>query len=131
MEDSIIVEGFNKSEEMYGLRYHKLIADSDSSVYHKILESRPYKNITVEKVECRNHLLRNLCNKLKDISTKKSAGKLVHRKLLSNNIVRIRKGIVCAISYRKSNGHSVSDLRSDIMNTNHHVCRNKMSVFCS
>ncbi|KAL4084689.1 hypothetical protein QTP88_027614 [Uroleucon formosanum] len=133
MEASIIVEGFKNSEEMYGLRYHKLIADGDSSVYQKILESRPYKNITVEKVECRNHLLRNLCNKLKDISTKRSAGKLEHRKLLSNNILRIRKGIVCAISYRKSNGHSVSDLRTDIMNTIHHVFGNHVACaeyFC-
>lgn len=133
MEASIIVEGFKNSEKMYGLRYHKLIADGDSSVYQKILESRPYKNITVEKVECRNHLLRNLCNKLKDISTKRSAGKLEHRKLLSNNILRIRKGIVCAISYRKSNGHSVSDLRTDIMNTIHHVFGNHVACaeyFC-
>lgn len=59
METSIVVEGFRKSEEIYGLRYHKLIADGDSSVYKKILDARPYKNITVEKVECRNHLLRN------------------------------------------------------------------------
>ncbi|KAE9522087.1 hypothetical protein AGLY_017506 [Aphis glycines] len=80
MEASIIVEGFKNSEKMYGLRYHKLIADGDSSVYQKILESRPYKNITVEKVECRNHLLRNLCNKLKGISTKRSAAFEILRK---------------------------------------------------
>lgn len=84
MEASIIVEGFKNSEKMYGIRYHKLIADGDSSVSQKILESRPYKNITVEKVECGNHLLRNLCNKLKDLSTKRSACKLKHRKLQSN-----------------------------------------------
>jgi len=51
IEASIIVEGFKNSEEMYGLRYHKLIADGDNSVYQTILESRAYKNITVVKVE--------------------------------------------------------------------------------
>lgn len=89
---------------MYSIRYNKLIADGDSNVYKKILETRPYKNLTVEKVECRNHLLGNLCNKLKKMTTKPQSGKLEHRKLLSENILRIRKGIVSAILYRKSNG---------------------------
>lgn len=50
MEASIIVEGFKSSEEMYGIRYNKFIADGDSSVYKKILDSRPYKNLTVQKL---------------------------------------------------------------------------------
>lgn len=83
METSMVVEGFRKSEEMYGVRYHKLIADGDSSVYKTILDAYLIKNITVEKVECRNHLLRNLCNKLRELTIKKQSGQLVHRKLLS------------------------------------------------
>jgi len=53
MEAAIVCEGFQRSEEMYGVKYARLIADGDSSVYKKILESRPYKNFTVEKVECK------------------------------------------------------------------------------
>ena len=64
MEAAIICEGFKRSEEMYKIRYAKLIADGDSSVY-KILESRPFKHLTVEKVECKNHLLWNMCTRLK------------------------------------------------------------------
>jgi len=45
METAIIVEGFKNSEEMYVLRYHKLIADGDSSIYQQILKSKPYTNI--------------------------------------------------------------------------------------
>lgn len=89
MEASIIVEGFKESEQVRGIRYHKFIADGDSNVYKRILDSRPYKNLTIQKVECRNHLLRNLCKKLRDMCTKKDAGKLVHRKLLQNNILRL------------------------------------------
>lgn len=85
------------------------------------METRPYKNLTVEKVECRNHLLRNLCNKLKEMTTKPQSGKLEHRKLLSGNILRIRKGIVSDILYRKSNGHSVIQFRQDIINSINHV----------
>lgn len=44
MEAAIIVEGFKQSENMYGVRYHKLIADGDASVYKKILDARPNKN---------------------------------------------------------------------------------------
>lgn len=60
MEASIIVERFKESEQVHGIRCHKLIADEDSNIYKKILDSRPYKNITVQKIECRNHLLRNV-----------------------------------------------------------------------
>lgn len=54
-------------------------------MYKKILETRLYKNRTVEKVECRNHLLRNLCNKFRDM-VKTQSGKLENRKMLSRNI---------------------------------------------
>lgn len=120
MEAAIIVEGFKQSEQMYGIRYQKLIDDGDSSVYKKILYARPYKNLLAQKVECRNHLLRNLCNKLKEISVQKQAGQLIHRKLLATNILRMRKGIIKAIEYRKKE-NSVEGLRNDILNVANHV----------
>lgn len=132
MEAAIIVEGFKQSESMYGIRYKNLIADGDSSVYKKILDSRPYKNLTVQKVECRNHLLRNFCNKLRDITTKKQSGQLIHRKLLSQNILRMRKGIVKAIEFRKKE-NSITGLRNDILNVANHVFGNHnncSSYFC-
>lgn len=54
METSIIVDGFLQDEKLYGVRYNKKIANGDSSVYKKILEMRPYKNLNVLKIECRN-----------------------------------------------------------------------------
>jgi len=134
MESSIIIEGFMQSEKMYGIRYNKFIADGNSSMYKKILEARPYKNLTVEKVECRNHLLRNLCNKLKDMTIKAQSGKLEHRKMLSGNILRIRRGIVSVIMYRRRNGHSVTELRKDITNSINHVFSHHeecASYFCT
>lgn len=71
MEASIIVEGFKMSEDMYGVRYAKFIGDGDSNVYKKILEQRPYKDLTAQKVECRNHLYRIFFNKLRDICKNK------------------------------------------------------------
>lgn len=91
MEAAVVVEGFKESERMYGIRYHKLIGDGDSSVYKQILDARPYKNLTIEKIECKNHLLQNFCKKLKEITTKKEAGKLDHRKLLQKKYFKVKE----------------------------------------
>lgn len=50
MDAEIIAVGFKKSIEMYNIIYGRLIADGDSSTYSRILEERPYKDITVEKI---------------------------------------------------------------------------------
>ena len=55
MESDIIVEGFKKAEEVHGVRYLKLIADGDSSVYAKIHEEVPIWGKYVTKIECSNH----------------------------------------------------------------------------
>ena len=70
MESNIILEGFKKSVEMHGLIYFKIIGDGDSSVYKRIMEQKLYGNLLVEKVECKNHLMRNFIHKLRDISSK-------------------------------------------------------------
>lgn len=70
METEAIVEGFQCSIEMHGLIYRTLIADGDSSVYQSILDSDPYSahGLIVQKIECTNHLMRNLCKKLKRVA---------------------------------------------------------------
>jgi len=123
MESSIIVEGFCKSENMYGIRYNKLIADGDSSTYNKILQSRPYSTLTVEKVECRNHLLRNFCNKIKALS-QESRMPIGGRKLLYNKILRFRTGVQKAIQFRKTNPNKMEGqllLAKDIQNSIKHI----------
>ena len=60
MEAAAIAEGFKTSVEKRGLIYSTYIADGNSSVYKKIIQTNPYPNVFIEKVECRNHLLRNL-----------------------------------------------------------------------
>lgn len=111
----------HESESMHSLRYYKLITDGDGNVYKHILDAWPYTKRTVEKIECKNHLLRNFCKKLRKITTKKQAGKLDNRKLLQNNILRLRKGMVSSIEYRRQNKDNDSDLRNDILNSDDHV----------
>lgn len=136
MESESILEGFKSSESMYGIRYATLIADGDSSTYKKILEARPYKSLTVEKIECRNHLLRNFSNKLKSLTTD-TRFPLKFRKEITKNILRLRTAITKAIEYRKEStdnlGLATQLLKKDIDNSIRHVFgdhKDCASYFC-
>lgn len=63
MESDILVEGFNNSIQMHNLKYIRLIADGDSSVYSKIRENVTYGE-EVQKIECVNHIMKNYKNDL-------------------------------------------------------------------
>ncbi|CAK1589570.1 unnamed protein product [Parnassius mnemosyne] len=103
MESTLIVEGFRSSVEMYGLIYGRLISDGDSSTYSKILEARPYPQFTVEKVECRNHLLRNLCNKLENLITDTKYPIHLRKLITKKRIMTIRSTIrKCIKKYHDS-----------------------------
>jgi len=96
MEADIIVDGFSQSIYMHGLIYDKLIGDGDSSVMKKLSIAKPYGiEHRVKKIECSNHILRNYCNRLRDISTrrKNNLGSIIpgyHRIKLKDNILRLR-----------------------------------------
>lgn len=121
MESAILVEGFRLSEEMYGVRYSTMIADGDSSTYKKTLESRPYKDLTVEKIECRNHLLRNFCNKLKTLGSE-TRYPIKLRRLILSNIMKCRTSVCKAIIYRKKNNEKdYISLKKDIDNSIYHI----------
>ena len=58
MEANIIVEGFQLSEQMHGVRYLWLIGDGDSSVYHSVVTGVPSYGWCVQKDECANHAVK-------------------------------------------------------------------------
>ena len=70
MESDAIVEGFKTSMEMHGLIYKMVVADGDSNVFKSIRDNDPYRDykVQVNKIECTNHLLRNLCKKIRATS---------------------------------------------------------------
>lgn len=102
MEQSGIVEGFQTSVSTRNLIYGTLIADGDASTYKKILESRPYPNVNVKKIECTNHSLRNFNGKLFNLS-KNTAVPLAERKLLTlDRMKRLRIAIRSATRFRNA-----------------------------
>lgn len=97
MEADIIVEGFCQSVLVHNLIYDKLIGDGDSSVMKKLTLAKPYANydIYIKKIECMNHILRNYCNRIVDISSrrKSSSGTVVPgflRKILKDRRLELR-----------------------------------------
>ncbi|KAJ8964298.1 hypothetical protein NQ317_000094 [Molorchus minor] len=119
MESAIIIEGFKNSMEIHGLKYTKLVGDGDSSVTKKLLIEKPYGATLVEKVECVNHLLRNLCHKLKDIS------KTARKKKLESSILKFRVAIKKAAEYRGKSvltyPEKLSCFRKDVQNSIDHI----------
>lgn len=138
MESEILVEGFKNSVEMYNVIYGRVIADGDSSTYSRILEERPYKDVTVEKIECRNHILRNMCNKLNGVSKDTKYSLQMRKMLTTQRILAIRKVICLAIKKLKNDvdekGIRINKLYEDISNSykhafgHHNECRD---YYCS
>lgn len=125
MEAGIIVDGFKKSIEMHGLIYGKLIGDGDSSVMRKIKDAAPYgPQFIIQKIECKNHILRNLGNKIKEAAKKPKVASLVKSHLLKSQL-RFRYGVTKAVEYRKNQPihtkEKISLLKSDILNGYKHI----------
>lgn len=138
MEAEIICDGFRHSIEMYNIIYGRLIADGDSATYAKILAQNPYPNTTVVKIECRNHILRNLCNKLRAVS-KEVKYPLKFRKLLSDKkVMTVRKVVLCSIKEQRrliqegniTKMQAIQILHADVQNSllhafgDHRRCKN-------
>jgi len=132
MESDAIVEGFKSSIQMHGLIYKKVIADGDSSVYQSIIDNNPYREqmVTVKKIECINHLLRNLCKKLKVVAEMtqpklhRNRNFITCRNVVKNNILKIRKEILEAAAIRRQENdshHSAIELQKDILNIPSHM----------
>lgn len=134
MEQHIVVTGFCGSIETHKLIYKTLIADGDSSVYQAILDGNPYLNIRVDKIECSNHLLRNFCNKIVEISKTRNLGLPKgavgpFREMINQSAFKFRKLIKKAVLKRSglsdlSEEERAKLLQRDIMNLIDHVYGN-------
>lgn len=76
------------------------LGDGDSSVTKRLKESMPYgPKFIIEKIECRNHLLRNYGTKLMAV-IKNIKYPIILRKHIKKNLKRFRFAIVKSIDYR-------------------------------
>lgn len=126
MEADMLTESFRESINVHGLVYSRFVGDGDSSVYSKIINI--YDGITVEKIECLNHAIKNFHRKLVNISSNKIPGIQVpqdERRILGikERFSRIGGGILCAINHHATTRtvDSWKLLREDIMNSPFHI----------
>ncbi|KOB78717.1 hypothetical protein OBRU01_01900 [Operophtera brumata] len=138
MESEILTEGFKCSIDMHNLIYARMISDGDSSTYAKLLKSRPYPHITIEKIECRNHILRNLCNKLAALQTDTKYLPRFRKVLTTKRIMILRKTIRKIIREHKTESESerrcnIEPLYNDLLLAHNHAFDNHTrckSYFC-
>lgn len=68
----------------------------------RINEILPYgTRFMIQKIECRNHLLRNYISKLKILTTKTEYPVAI-RKFITTNILRFRSDVTKAVTYQKN-----------------------------
>ena len=137
MEADIIVEGFRESVNLHQIRYKRFIGDGDSSVFSKLLQASPYPAMVIEKLECRNHLFRNMGKKITALE-KKGPGKAKLRKHVSSQSKRMRGAMEKAIKHHIEDeipmSEKITRLKRDIHNTVYHIFgdhSNCADYFCS
>nr|XP_022904792.1 uncharacterized protein LOC111416906 isoform X2 [Onthophagus taurus] len=117
MEADIVVEGFNQSIAMHGVKYLKFVADGDSSVFYRIQQTVSYGG-QVEKLECVNHAIKNYGKSLYKIKADTSIN-IQGRKYLTKPIItELQKGAYKAI--KKYSG-DVNKMKAEISNSIMHV----------
>ena len=84
---------------MHGLKYHWLVGDGDSSVYHRRVTGVQSYGHDVIKVECANHTVKCYQNWLEALCNDKPlyCGKYGLYGLTQAMIRRITQGVWCAI----------------------------------
>jgi len=100
--------------------------DNDSSVTKRLLVGQPYgPHFYVKKVECINHLLRNMDGHLR-LLMKNCTYSVNDREHLKKNVQRFRQAVYGAINYWKEQDilsfpMKVKKIKYDLINTASHI----------
>ena len=114
MEVDAVVEMFQRSVDLHGVKYGQYIGDGDSKTFKGILEVDPYEDLIVEKKECIDHVQKRMGSRLRQLVKKQKglSGKLTG-KLIDN------LSIYYGLAIRR-NSQSVEDMRREIWATLYH-----------
>jgi len=97
-----LVQLFHSVRLEFKIVFDNISGDGDSSVTKKLNEVLPYgSDFKIQKIECKNHLMRNYCTKLSAL-TKRTEYSIVIRKFITQNIMRFRSDITKAIEHHKN-----------------------------
>lgn len=131
MESDIIVEGFNQSIKMHGIRYKHFIADGDSSTYANLKMKVEYGNL-IQKTECKNHVFKNYSKHL--CSAKDDKRIITPKKYLTALSIKTLVDLAKRQLYYNNIGGTVHSLKVDLANGPFHVFgkhENCKEYYCS
>lgn len=74
MEVDTVVEMFERSETLHGIKYANYIGDGDSKTFKGIMEKNPYENFEVKKKECIDHVQKRMGTRLRNLKKVKGLG---------------------------------------------------------
>lgn len=78
METDGMVRIFQRSAEKRSARYVSYIGDGDTKTFLAVVESKPYKDVTINKLECVGHIQKRMGTRLRKLKqTKLSDGKSI------------------------------------------------------
>lgn len=105
-----IINNRNIKQKIYII----VLGDGDSSVLKKLLEIVPYgPHQLVQKIECRNHILRNYSTKLSAL-TKNTKYPPYLRQLITKKITKFCVAIRKAIQFRKNlNTNNIAKIKGN------------------
>ena len=83
MESAGAVAIFTRSVQRYGVRYTKYLGDGDSKGFKKVVESRPYDGVQIEKLECIGHVQKRMGSRLRRLKKDYKGKKLADGKAIS------------------------------------------------
>lgn len=106
MEVDAVIEMFQRSEELYQVKYANYIGDGDSKTFKGILDCEPYENFTVSKKECVDHVQKRIETRLRNLKkvTKGLGGKgKLTGKLIDELIDLLRSGDTSKSQFSRKN----------------------------
>ena len=119
MEVDAIIEMFQRSDELYGVKYKYYVGDGDSKTFKSILDKHPYgEEFQVLKKECVGHVQKRMGTRLRN--TKKEHKGIGGRGKLSDKLIgELSKYYGMAI---RNNCDDVQKMKDAIMATFYHKC---------
>lgn len=112
MEAGIAKILWARSIEIANMRYVQMISDGDAKSHATIVAAKPYgENVTIEKVECTNHIAKRLGTGLRNIAKKEKLGGKKEGALTEVKILKLTGYYASAI---KRHSASIQDMKRAI-----------------
>lgn len=120
MEVDAVVEMFQRSENIYGVKYKNYVGDGDSKTYKSVVEKKPFGDeFEIVKKECVGHVQKRMGTRLRN-TKKKHKGLGGKGKLTYKLIGKLSKYYGKAI--RENSDNDVEKMKNAIMATLYHNC---------